>query len=93
VTDFEAMALKTAIRRLYRWLPKSAEMARAEAFDEAPEIGRSQLSAADPEVVSMLQAHGVDAPIEAHAEIDHDPDTGEVLPDEMDREPGAGDAP
>jgi recombination protein RecT len=89
VTDFEAMALKTAIRRLYRWLPKSAEMARAEAFDEAPEIGRSQLSAADPEVVSMLQAHGVDAPIEAHAEVEHDPETGEVLPDEMDREPGS----
>lgn len=82
VTDFEAMALKTAIRRLYRWLPKSAEMARAEAFDEAPEIGRSQLGAADPEVINILQSQGVDAPIEAEAEPSHDPITGEV------REPG-----
>lgn len=82
VTDFEAMALKTAIRRLYRWLPKSAEMARAEAFDEAPEIGKSQIGAADPEVINILQSHGVDAPIEAEAEPGHDPITGEV------REPG-----
>jgi len=37
VTDYEAMALKTAIRALWKWLPKSAEMARAAAIEEAPE--------------------------------------------------------
>ena len=34
VSDYEAMALKTAIRRLWRWLPKSPEMAAAVAVDE-----------------------------------------------------------
>lgn len=42
VTDYVAMAQKTAIRRLYKLLPKSIEMARASALDEAPEIGISQ---------------------------------------------------
>lgn len=85
VSDFEAMALKTAIRRLFRWLPKSAEMARAEAFDEAPELGNKQLAAADPEVIGLLQSQGLD-PIEAEGESEqseeqpaHDPETGEVI--------------
>lgn len=78
-TDYEAMALKTAIRRLYRWLPKSAEMARAEAFDEAPEIGRSQLSAADDDVVGLLQSQGL-----SPEEETIDSETGEVIA----REPG-----
>lgn len=34
VTDYEAMALKTAIRRLFRWLPKSPEIVNAAAVDE-----------------------------------------------------------
>lgn len=33
-TDYEAMALKTAIRRLWRWLPRSPEMLRAATADE-----------------------------------------------------------
>jgi len=38
-TDYEAMALKTAIRRLYRWLPKSIEVASAlEAEERAPTL-------------------------------------------------------
>ena len=35
-TDYEAMSLKTAIRRLFRWLPKSVEMAVAQRVDDAP---------------------------------------------------------
>ena len=92
-TDYEAMCLKTAIRRLYRWLPKSAEMARAEAFDEAPELGRNQLTAADPEVVGLLQSQGLepDAEPDHGAEPDHsyDHETGEV----SQIEPGSNDAP
>lgn len=34
VTDYEAMALKTAIRRLFRWLPKSPEINQAMTADE-----------------------------------------------------------
>jgi recombination protein RecT len=33
-TDYDAMALKTAIRRLSTWLPLSVEMAGAAAADE-----------------------------------------------------------
>jgi recombination protein RecT len=69
VTDYEAMALKTAIRRLFTWLPQSAEMARAVAVDESPEIGR-QSDGWDPQVQEALEAHGI--------ELDHDPETGEV---------------
>jgi recombination protein RecT len=79
--DYEPMALKTAVRRLFRWLPRSADVARAVAFDEAPESGALQFSAADPEVVKALSAHGID--------VDWDQKTGEVL----NAEPGAGDAP
>jgi recombination protein RecT len=70
VTDYEAMALKTSIRRLFRWLPKSAEMATAAAFDEALETGRSQLTAADGEVVALLQGQGLDVAGEAAAELE-----------------------
>lgn len=89
VTDFEAMALKTAVRRLFRWLPKSAEMAKATSLDEAPEHGHSQLSTADDGVMRALQEHGLDAQAEASAVLDtgadgadeeggHDPVTGEL---------------
>lgn len=59
-TDWAAMAMKTAIRRLFTWLPKSAEMARAAALDEAPELGKSQSGEWDPSVVEALQATGVE---------------------------------
>jgi recombination protein RecT len=79
VTDFEAMALKTGIRRLFRWLPKSAEMARAAAIDEAPEIGKSQLEASDSEVLGYLQAQGLDVEGATQPLDDQtDPETGEV---------------
>ena len=59
VTDYEAMALKTAIRRLFRWLPKSAEMAVAHAVDEYADNNRNQMAVADPEVIALLQANDV----------------------------------
>lgn len=94
VTDYEAMCLKTAIRRLYRWLPKSAEMARAADVDEAPETGRGQLAAVDPEVIGYLQAQGLPTDEGAVEPPDHDPATGEVPPDQepptaSDPEPGS----
>ncbi len=94
VTDYEAMSLKTAIRRLYRWLPKSAEMARAADVDEAPETGRGQLAAVDPEVIGYLQAQGLPTDEGAVDPPDHDPETGEVLPAQdppaaTDPEPGS----
>jgi len=52
-TDYEAMSLKTGVRRLYRWLPKSSEMARAAEVDEGQELGKA--SAFDPEVEEALK--------------------------------------
>ncbi len=60
MTDYDAMALKTAVRRLFTWLPTRAEMATAAAIDEAPERGIAQLAAGDPEILGVLAAHGVD---------------------------------
>lgn len=71
-TDWEAMARKTAIRRLFTWIPRSAEMARAQVLDEAPEIGRVQVVDFDPAVTAALEAHGIEV-------TSHDPETGEVL--------------
>ena len=43
-TDYVAMALKTVVRRLFKWLPVSIEMAKAVGLDEAAETGRPQES-------------------------------------------------
>ncbi len=69
VSDYDAMALKTAVRRLFTWLPKSAEMATAAAIDEAPERGIAQLAVADPGVIGVLEAHGIDT-----SEVEREPE-------------------
>ena len=42
VTDFTAMALKTVVRRLFKFLPVSSEMQTAVGLDERAEAGLSQ---------------------------------------------------
>lgn len=42
VTDYDAMARKTVIRRLWKYLPTSVEMVKAEAIDVAADTGESQ---------------------------------------------------
>lgn len=74
ITDYEAMCKKTAARALWKWLPKSAEMARAEALDDAAERG-AQLTALDPAVSDALVKGG----LVEDAEL-VDPSTGEVKP-------------
>ena len=59
VTDEEPMTLKTGIRRLWRWLPKTAEMATAAALDEAPEIGKAQVESWDPSIIDAMKREGV----------------------------------
>jgi recombination protein RecT len=58
-TDYEAMALKSAVRALWKWLPKSAELARASALDDAADSGRSQVGALDPVVADAMQRGGL----------------------------------
>lgn len=95
VTDYTAMALKTAIRRLFTWLPKSAEMARAAVLDESPEIGKAQADSWDPAVTDALKSQGVEVPTTGEeATPTHDPETGEVPADQEppapnDPEPGS----
>lgn len=42
VTDYEQMVLKTAIRRLAKYLPMSVEFQKAAALDELTDTGKSQ---------------------------------------------------
>lgn len=83
-TDYEAMALKTAIRALWRWLPKTAEMATASALDDRAESGGSQLTAWDQRTTDAVLTSGVtitaDDTMPAAEEPPHDPVTGEVKP-------------
>jgi recombination protein RecT len=82
-SDFEAMCLKTVVRRLFKWLPKSTEAAQALALEQAGERG-SQAQAWDSDVTNALTANfGLQAAdhiagaIDASA-IEYDADTGEV---------------
>jgi recombination protein RecT len=59
VTDEEAMTLKTSVRALFKWLPKSTELQRALAVDEADDAGK-QVAAWDPEITDILDRQGVD---------------------------------
>lgn len=81
ITDYEAMALKTAVRAVWRWLPKSTELARAIEIDEAPEVGAPQALSWDPDVTKALQAQGIDTQGETVTE------DGEVINEPP--EPGA----
>jgi recombination protein RecT len=46
VTDFAAMAVKTVVRRLFKFLPVSIEIQRAVGLDEMAEAGMSQQNSA-----------------------------------------------
>jgi recombination protein RecT len=59
VTDYEAMCQKTAVRALWKFLPKSTEMAQAEALEQAAESGHSQLSVLSDDVKEALMKQGL----------------------------------
>lgn len=73
VTDYEAMARKTAVRALFPWVPKSVEMARALALDEGAEVGRAQGLAYDPDVVAVLQSGGLEVETEGEEAEEQEP--------------------
>lgn len=52
-TDYEPMAMKTAVRRLFPWLPKSIEVQQALALEESADRGR-QSDAYDHGVIEAL---------------------------------------
>lgn len=82
-TDYEAMAKKTAVRRLFTWIPKSAELAGAAAIDEAPELGKPQITAFDPQVANALESQGFEIP--ERSGLVMNPDTGEIVGEPSDR--------
>lgn len=64
VTDFPAMALKTVVRRLFKYLPVSIELQRAVGLDELAEQGLSQQNASviDGDFTLVDDEPGSDAP-------------------------------
>lgn len=82
VTDFPAMALKTVVRRLFKFLPVSIEIQQAVGLDELAEHGVSQNNAAVidvdatfPDDIGGEQEHqetgggGGDAPTKTYAQF------------------------
>jgi recombination protein RecT len=59
VSDFKAMALKTAVRRLFTWIPQSSEMMLAASIDATEDTGGRQLEAWDPSVTDALAQQGI----------------------------------
>lgn len=59
-THREPMFQKTSLRELFKFLPRSTEMATAAAFDEAPDYGERQTRFLSPEARAALEAHGID---------------------------------
>lgn len=88
VTDFEAMVRKTGVRALWKWLPKSSEMARVEYIEAAADGGRDQRPYLDLGVTEGLERMGIQPILDVPPDVD--PETGEV---HGDPEPGSMDAP
>ena len=59
-TDYVSMALKTAVRALFRWMPRSSEMSNAAAVDENQERGGSVVQLFPDETTKALTAGGFD---------------------------------
>lgn len=87
-TDTEAMCRKTAARALWKWIPKSAEMAQVDAIETAQDLGRSPVASLDDRVRGVLTTTGLDVPDSSADEPERDPETGEIIPDDVGRQPG-----
>lgn len=98
VTHYEEMAKKTVLRKLFKWLPCSVEMQKVVSLDEMQEQGRQDIKASASEEFDMSFTIEGEA-TESAAKDDLmnilknnkamqkivDPETGEVLPDELQR--------
>jgi recombination protein RecT len=52
-SDYNAMAQKTAVRRLFKWLPSSIEMQKIAVLDEASEVGIQDIKSAMNEEINL----------------------------------------
>lgn len=88
-TDYIAMAQKTVIRELFKWAPRSAEMARAVVADESHEMGRAPFAALPDEHATALLTAGIAEPeYAAEPEQEYVTADGEVIDEPRMREPG-----
>lgn len=88
-SDEGAMYLKTGIRALWRWLPKTVEMATAGALEERADQGHSQSGAWDQKVIDAMVEEGVDVDAPAEENVTED---GEILDDSKGSTGSAGPA-
>jgi recombination protein RecT len=82
-TDWDAMARKTAVRQLIRWLPLSSELhnlATAAALDESTRTGEDVTRDLDDITPNFIEVH----PTEETEHGDVDTATGELLDPEAD---------
>lgn len=99
---YEEMAKKTVLRKLFKWLPCSVEMQKVVSLDEQQEQGRQDIKASASEDFNMnfvIDAVSDDesakedliAQVEQNkskpAQKQVDPETGEVLPDDLQSNP------
>ena len=76
---WEAAAKKTAVRQLAKWIPKSVELQRAIAADDAAEQGKDQAAAAGYDFGDLTGGEE-DEPQAQLRVVEIDPDTGEEVP-------------
>lgn len=65
-TDYNAMAQKTVVRRLFKWLPSSIEMQKIAILDEQAEVGSQDIKSALSEDIDIDF-------------LTYDNDTGEIM--------------
>lgn len=65
-SDYPSMSMKTAIRQLWRWLPKSIEIASALEVDER---GAPSLSVVSETVANVIEGQGLELPADTEAEV------------------------
>lgn len=79
-TDYEAMAKKTCIRQLAKFLPLSVEFSQALAHDETVRVDRSPDALdAVPDEPAVIDAEPIDTAGDGSNEAEYDPETGEVI--------------
>lgn len=92
---YDEMARKTVVRKLFKWLPCSVEMQKAVSLDELQEVGKQDIKSSASEEFDMdfmidvqptEKSQKLEQDLSALVEKNQkevDPETGEVLPDEL----------
>ena len=81
-TDYEAMALKSAVRALYTWIPKSTEfemLSRALEMDEMQDRGSSIVQSLSEESSALLLSSGMGSDDDVQFEMEEEKKNDEAL--------------